>query len=167
MKKHLKPKSNLAPPSFEQDIAGLIIKVQQQLVFLEKKIDALISRIPDRPFEKRDQPKYFQRPGQFQHHSEARQANGYRERTLHKAICADCNKGCEVPFKPSGDRPVYCKECFSKRKGAGGSFAKSNDNRPAEARPIPERHFDKRRSGENRKFSAKKRQVSKKRKKHS
>jgi len=30
-----------------------------------------------------------------------------------------CNKECEVPFKPSGDRPVYCKECFSKRKGGG------------------------------------------------
>lgn len=37
----------------------------------------------------------------------------------HKAICAECNKECEVPFKPSGDRPVYCKDCFSKRKDKG------------------------------------------------
>jgi len=36
---------------------------------------------------------------------------------MFKAICADCGKECEVPFKPSGDRPVYCKECFAKRKG--------------------------------------------------
>jgi len=35
-------------------------------------------------------------------------------REMHKATCADCQ--CEVPFKPSGDRPVYCRECFSKRK---------------------------------------------------
>ena len=41
-------------------------------------------------------------------------------REMHKATCAECNKECEVPFKPSGDRPVYCKECFSKRKSSGG-----------------------------------------------
>jgi CxxC-x17-CxxC domain-containing protein len=40
-------------------------------------------------------------------------------REMHKATCADCQKECEVPFKPSGDRPVYCKECFAKRKGGG------------------------------------------------
>jgi len=40
-------------------------------------------------------------------------------REMHKAICADCKKECEVPFKPSGDRPVYCKECFSKRRDGG------------------------------------------------
>ena len=44
---------------------------------------------------------------------------GMRPREMHKATCADCNKECEVPFKPSGDRPVYCKECFSKRKDRG------------------------------------------------
>ena len=44
---------------------------------------------------------------------------GYgRPREMHKAVCADCKKECEVPFRPSGDRPVYCKECFGKRKGA-------------------------------------------------
>lgn len=37
-------------------------------------------------------------------------------REMHKAICADCGQECEVPFKPSGDRPVYCKECFPKHK---------------------------------------------------
>ncbi|MFC1666526.1 CxxC-x17-CxxC domain-containing protein [Candidatus Omnitrophota bacterium] len=41
---------------------------------------------------------------------------GGGSREMHKAICADCSKECEVPFKPSGDRPVYCKDCFSKRK---------------------------------------------------
>jgi CxxC-x17-CxxC domain-containing protein len=41
---------------------------------------------------------------------------GGRPREMHKVTCSDCKKECEVPFKPSGDRPVYCKECFSKRK---------------------------------------------------
>ncbi len=39
-----------------------------------------------------------------------------RPREMHKANCADCKKECEVPFKPREDRPVYCNECFSKRK---------------------------------------------------
>ncbi len=37
-------------------------------------------------------------------------------RQMHKAVCADCGKECEVPFKPSGDRPVYCRDCFQKHK---------------------------------------------------
>jgi CxxC-x17-CxxC domain-containing protein len=31
---------------------------------------------------------------------------------LHKTTCSKCNKECEVPFRPSGSRPVYCRECF-------------------------------------------------------
>jgi len=42
---------------------------------------------------------------------------GGRPREMHKATCADCGKECEVPFKPKEARPVYCKECVSKRKG--------------------------------------------------
>ncbi|MHA1303859.1 MAG: CxxC-x17-CxxC domain-containing protein [Candidatus Heimdallarchaeaceae archaeon] len=46
---------------------------------------------------------------------------GYRdnnkyEREMHKITCADCGIETEVPFKPDGERPVYCKECFRKRK---------------------------------------------------
>ena len=41
-------------------------------------------------------------------------------REMHKATCEECKKECEVPFKPSGDRPVYCKDCFSKRKNENG-----------------------------------------------
>jgi CxxC-x17-CxxC domain-containing protein len=40
-------------------------------------------------------------------------------REMHKATCAECKKECEVPFKPREDRPVYCKDCFSKRKDSG------------------------------------------------
>ena len=44
---------------------------------------------------------------------------GGRPREFHKAICSECKKECEVPFKPSGDRPIYCKDCYSKRKSEG------------------------------------------------
>lgn len=37
-------------------------------------------------------------------------------REMHKAVCSECNQECEVPFKPTQGKPVYCKECFQKRK---------------------------------------------------
>ena len=37
--------------------------------------------------------------------------------TMHKAICDACKQSCEVPFKPSGDKPIYCSDCFSKQGG--------------------------------------------------
>lgn len=36
---------------------------------------------------------------------------------LHDVICTDCGKNCKVPFRPSGDKPVYCKDCFVKHGG--------------------------------------------------
>jgi len=38
-------------------------------------------------------------------------------RQMHKAVCDECGKDCEVPFKPSGDKPIYCSECFEKKEG--------------------------------------------------
>ncbi|MBI4017160.1 MAG: DNA-directed RNA polymerase [Candidatus Aenigmarchaeota archaeon] len=37
-------------------------------------------------------------------------------RTMHDATCAECQKPCQVPFEPKKDRPVYCRDCWSKRK---------------------------------------------------
>jgi len=37
-------------------------------------------------------------------------------REMHKAVCADCGKECEVPFKPIEGRSVYCRECYSKHR---------------------------------------------------
>ncbi|MDD5181916.1 MAG: DNA-directed RNA polymerase [Candidatus Nanoarchaeia archaeon] len=37
-------------------------------------------------------------------------------REMHKAVCADCKKECEVPFKPAADKPVYCRECYAKHR---------------------------------------------------
>lgn len=37
-------------------------------------------------------------------------------REMHQAKCSECGKDCEVPFKPTEGRPVYCRDCFSKKK---------------------------------------------------
>lgn len=50
-------------------------------------------------------------------------------RSMHKAICAQCGNECEVPFRPSGERPVYCSDCFEKRSSEDGR-ARESDRRP-------------------------------------
>jgi CxxC-x17-CxxC domain-containing protein len=37
-------------------------------------------------------------------------------RETFKATCSSCGGVAELPFNPSGDRPVYCRDCFSKRR---------------------------------------------------
>lgn len=34
-------------------------------------------------------------------------------REMFPAVCGTCNKDCQVPFQPSGDKPVLCSACFS------------------------------------------------------
>lgn len=48
-----------------------------------------------------------------------RNGGGFRQgtrprRELHVTTCAACGTVAQVPFKPSGDRPVYCRDCFAK-----------------------------------------------------
>ena len=40
-------------------------------------------------------------------------------RQMFDAVCADCGQPTQVPFQPRGDRPVYCRECFQKRRASG------------------------------------------------
>lgn len=51
--------------------------------------------------------------------------------TMHRATCADCGRGCEVPFRPTGDKPVFCNDCFGgKRDGDRGGRSDFNDRAP-------------------------------------
>lgn len=43
-------------------------------------------------------------------------------RQMHPVVCAECGQNTEVPFEPRGDRPVYCRECFSKRSPARSRY---------------------------------------------
>ena len=33
---------------------------------------------------------------------------------MHRATCDHCGKDCEVPFKPTSGKPIYCSSCFDK-----------------------------------------------------
>ena len=37
--------------------------------------------------------------------------------TLFPAVCAACGRQTRLPFKPRGDRPPYCSDCFGRRRG--------------------------------------------------
>lgn len=38
---------------------------------------------------------------------------------MYKATCSNCGKECEVPFRPTSGKPVYCSDCFEKMGGRG------------------------------------------------
>ncbi len=66
---------------------------------------------------------------------------GFAPKEMHPATCANCGKATEVPFRPSGERPVYCRDCFDAQKPEGDrDFAPRND-RPHFDRP--QRSFDR------------------------
>jgi CxxC-x17-CxxC domain-containing protein len=48
-------------------------------------------------------------------------SRGGGERQRFQIVCQQCGKEDTVPFRPSGNRPVLCGDCFSAgRAGAGG-----------------------------------------------
>jgi CxxC-x17-CxxC domain-containing protein len=44
-------------------------------------------------------------------------------------ICSGCGQPTTVPFEPRGDRPVFCRDCYSARKGTGGGGAGAGASR--------------------------------------
>ena len=55
----------------------------------------------------------------------SRSYGGGMTREMHPIVCADCGKDAEVPFRPTGSRPVYCTDCYPKHKetSGGGGFS--------------------------------------------
>lgn len=38
------------------------------------------------------------------------------DRPMFSATCAECGQDTMVPFEPTGDRPVYCRDCFQGKR---------------------------------------------------
>lgn len=41
--------------------------------------------------------------------------NGPRQ--MFDATCSQCQKACQVPFQPTGTRPILCRDCFMTSRG--------------------------------------------------
>ena len=50
---------------------------------------------------------------------------------VHKTTCDGCHAACEVPFRPNGKKPVYCRNCY-KGKETTTSFTGQAFSRPIE-----------------------------------
>jgi CxxC-x17-CxxC domain-containing protein len=46
---------------------------------------------------------------------------GRGSREMFSAICSNCGQEAQVPFQPSGDKPVYCSTCFEKQRAGNRS----------------------------------------------
>ncbi len=61
---------------------------------------------------------------------------------MHDAICDNCGKSCQVPFRPTSGKPIYCSSCFESQRGgsdsprfaggAGGRFERRDSGRSEE-----------------------------------
>lgn len=67
---------------------------------------------------------------------------------MFKAICTTCGAGCEVPFRPDGQKPVLCRDCYAAKNSfePGGQKREGNDRGAsygAKAAPAYERYAPK------------------------
>lgn len=58
-------------------------------------------------------------------------------RTMHRATCAECGNSCEVPFKPTGEKPVYCSTCFGSRQDSPMEHRSERRSSERFDRPAP------------------------------
>ena len=69
---------------------------------------------------------------------------------MHKATCAECGSSCEVPFRPNGEKPVYCSDCFESQKSSRPRREERGfDDRRSSDRSSPERSSAPSHSGNN------------------
>ncbi len=68
----------------------------------------------------------------FEKRGGERQFNRGNDRSsgeMFTATCSSCHKSCEVPFRPNGEKPVYCSACFGKMRDDADRGGDRNDTR--------------------------------------
>ena len=60
---------------------------------------------------KRDSRPSFRDSGRFR---DSERRDFRKDVEMHTATCDRCGARCEVPFRPSGSKPIYCNNCFRK-----------------------------------------------------
>ena len=86
--------------------AGFVFTASEQDFFAEKGFTNEPGRCPDCRAARKQQNSGggFGRSG------------SYQQREMYDVTCASCGVATQVPFRPSNDRPVYCRECFNQNK---------------------------------------------------
>lgn len=106
MSEQFRQNNPVVPPQADQDVLALVKRIQQQISFLEKKVDTLIAQLQERPTF---QPRTFSRPhrpfGHAQHHGKGEHREGSGERDFNRPRHferrnEDENKGFDRKKKP-------------------------------------------------------------------
>lgn len=83
--------------------AEFVFTASEQDFFAEKGFTNEPGRCPDCRAARKQANGGFSRGG----------SRGGQQREMHDATCAACGAQTQVPFRPTGDRPVYCRDCYS------------------------------------------------------
>lgn len=84
----------------------------------------------------RDDRGGFQSRGRSSFGGRGFDRNDRAPREMFKAICDNCGKECEVPFKPTSGKPVYCSDCFEKMGGHDSRDSQQRSERPSFRTPA-------------------------------
>jgi len=131
MSEQFEQDGSIAVPHVETDVLVLIKKMQQQLVFLEKKIDTLISQIQERPSRERSFSKPYRSFGNTQRYERGDRDSRPRERG----------------FSPRGSFNKY-------HSDEGRPQERSFSKYPSDEGRSSERHFHKHQGDEKRGFGS-------------
>jgi CxxC-x17-CxxC domain-containing protein len=58
---------------------------------------------------------------------------GRGDREMFSTVCSNCGKECQVPFRPTTGKPVYCSDCFEKMGNGGRGESRRFDDRAPRA----------------------------------
>lgn len=68
----------------------------------------------------------------------------FREKRMYHAVCDECGKDCEVPFKPTGGKPVFCDDCFrNESRSDRGRDRGRDDKKPQEQVDVISNKLDR------------------------
>jgi CxxC-x17-CxxC domain-containing protein len=82
--------------------ADFVFTASEQDFFAEKGFTNEPGRCPDCRAARKQNNRGFGGGGN----------SNFRQREMHDVTCAACGVQTQVPFRPSSDRPVYCRDCF-------------------------------------------------------
>ncbi len=109
------------------DVTEVIVQIQEQLAVLDKKLDAFINKSLTDIAQALATQKAAVAPRPVQPPSAPIRPQVQTHRPKFAVVCFQCGKDCEIPFKPTPGRPVYCPECFTMRKAGHVAPPKGNN----------------------------------------
>ncbi len=86
-------------------------------------------------FERKEFRGFSREPREFNDRSSRRPSF---DKEMHEIICDRCGKTCEVPFRPTAGKPVYCNDCFRKNDNSNEPRRSSNSNNQSSGNDLRE-----------------------------